>query len=47
MPTSNQDASSFPKATIMVVEDELIVARDVQQQLQSLGFDVGDPVAKG
>jgi DNA-binding NarL/FixJ family response regulator len=31
----------------MVVEDEWIVARDVQTQLQALGFDVADPVANG
>lgn len=31
----------------MVVEDEWVVARDVQTQLQALGFDVADPVANG
>lgn len=36
-----------PKATIMVVEDEWVVARDVQQTLQSHGFDVTDPIANG
>lgn len=46
-PTANTDPASLPKATIMVVEDEWIVARDVQQQLQSHGFDVADPVANG
>lgn len=31
----------------MVVEDEWIVAREVQQTLQSHGFDVGEPIANG
>jgi DNA-binding NarL/FixJ family response regulator len=47
IPTSNSETSLFPKATIMVVEDEWIVARDVQQQLQSLGFEVAEPIANG
>lgn len=43
----NEATASLPKATIMVVEDEWIVARDVQQTLQSHGFEVSDPVANG
>lgn len=45
--TPNEELGSLPKASIMVVEDEWVVARDVQTQLQALGFDVADPVANG
>lgn len=45
--TPNEELESLPKASIMVVEDEWVVARDVQTQLQALGFDVADPVANG
>jgi DNA-binding NarL/FixJ family response regulator len=45
--TINEATAALPKATIMVVEDEWIVARDVQQTLQSHGFDVNDPIANG
>lgn len=45
--TPNEAAASLPKATIMVVEDEWIVARDVQQTLQSHGFEVAEPIANG
>ncbi len=31
----------------MVVEDEWLIGRDVQEQLQSMGFDVTDPIANG
>jgi len=41
------EALASPKATIMVVEDEWVVARHVQQTLQSHGFDVGEPIANG
>jgi DNA-binding NarL/FixJ family response regulator len=45
--TAPASAEQFANATIMVVEDEWIVARDVQQQLQSHGFAVAEPVASG
>jgi CheY-like chemotaxis protein len=32
---------------ILVVEDEAIVAIDLQHQLRKLGYDVPDPVASG
>jgi DNA-binding NarL/FixJ family response regulator len=45
--TVGEEAAPLPKATIMVVEDEWIVARDVQQQLQAHGFTVAEPIANG
>ena len=44
-PTTETPLAELSKATIVVVEDDVIVARDLQQQLQALGFDVADPVA--
>jgi CheY-like chemotaxis protein len=35
------------KATILVVEDEAIAAKDLQLRLQHMGYDVPDIVAKG
>ncbi|MGE3177050.1 MAG: DNA-binding response regulator [Vicinamibacterales bacterium] len=45
MTETNGESASLPKATIMVVEDEWVVARDVQDQLRAAGFEVGEPVA--
>jgi CheY-like chemotaxis protein len=33
---------ALPKARILVVEDEVIVAKDLQKKLQNLGYDVPD-----
>ncbi|MBN2283846.1 MAG: PAS domain S-box protein, partial [Deltaproteobacteria bacterium] len=34
-------------ARILVVEDEIIIARDIQAKLRTLGYDVPDPVYSG
>jgi len=44
-PTTEAPPIELSKATIVVVEDDSLVARDLQQQLQALGFAVTDPVA--
>ena len=43
-PTSETPIAELSKATIVVVDDDRIAARDLQQQLQALGFDVADLV---
>lgn len=45
--TPNEEVSSLPKASIMVVEDEWVIGRDLQEQLLSMGFAVADPIANG
>jgi DNA-binding NarL/FixJ family response regulator len=45
--TPNEEISSLPKASIMVVEDEWVIGRDLQEQLLSMGFEVADPIANG
>ncbi len=37
----------MPKATLMVVEDEVLVARDIKSRLIQMGYDVIATVAKG
>jgi CheY-like chemotaxis protein len=40
-------AGSLPRGTILVVEDERIVARDLQQRLRKLGFTVPEIASSG
>ncbi len=37
----------MPKIRILVVEDESLVARDIQNMLRSLGYEVTGIVASG
>jgi CheY-like chemotaxis protein len=46
-PSSQSDAPSHGKPTILVVEDERIVARDLQQRLTSQGFSVPEIASSG
>ena len=39
--------SHSKKNTVFIVEDELVVARDIQQQLESLGYEVVGNSRKG
>mgnify|MGYP001561023182 CR=1 FL=1 len=35
------------KASILVVEDQLIVSKDIQTRLQGMGYDVAGAVSSG
>ena len=48
MPTSAEPRSDVelgPKATILIVEDEAVIAEDLREYLQSLGYTVAAPAS--
>ncbi len=47
MEKSKPKQTNMKKSKVLVVEDESIIAIDIQNQLQSLGYEVGDIVSSG